>query len=262
MTQPNNPGPGQNDSGTGGHPAWDEVLNLVPEDSRPTISEKLSAWDQGVQKRFTELQSEYQPWKELTDGGFTPQDVQTAVQIAQALQNDPQAFYNHMAETYGFNSGQGQGGQGQQDSGVPDPNESEEIPPELQKIFDERFGKLEQSLGAVAQYLESQRTQTEEQQAITELQNTLGALEKQHGEFDYDFVLAKIAAGVEPEKAVQQYMEKYGTQQASQNGDNLPPILGAGGGLPSNQQFDPAKMGDRETRDLVANLVKAAQSQS
>jgi hypothetical protein len=255
MAQPTNqPGPG-NDPGTGGHPAWDEVLNLIPEDTRPAVSEKLKSWDTGVNDRFTKLQSEYEPWKPfMTD--YTPDDINTAVGIAQALQADPQAFYQQMAEAYGFNSDQGQGGQQQQQQQQGD----DDLDPVVAKLFEEKFGKLESAIGALAQHLQQQQTQTEEERQLQQLEQTLTKLKDTHGEFDLDYVCAKIAAGITPEDAVKQYQELTGNTQRQDANNNVPPILGAGGGLPTNQ-VDPATLGDKETRDLVANLIAAAQQQ-
>jgi hypothetical protein len=264
MSQPTNqggdPGSGGNNNqpDTGGHPAWDEVLSLIPEEQRPAATEKLRAWDTGVNERFTKLHSEYEPYKPFI-GEYSPEDLQTAVQIANALQSDPAAFHKQLAAAYGLDSGQGPGNQQQQQTG----NSPEELfadNPELKQFFDDKVGKLEQAIGALAQNMLDSQQMTQQQQEDQMLEQALAQLHKDHGEFDEDYVLAKIANGVDPEEAIKQFKTLSGQTERQEANNNLPTFLSGGGGLPTNQ-IDPTKLDSKGTKDLVAGLLEAANKQ-
>lgn len=238
----------------GGHPAWSEILSVVPQELHDQLTPKLQAWDQGVQQKISQLHSEYEPYKEIISD-YGPDDIKSAVGLALALQNDPQTFFQQLidnAESLGIDMSEYLG----QGAGT-DPDFQQGQQGDNEDIYGERFSRMEEAIGTLAEALLQQQQGWSERDEDAALDQALNGLHQQFGDFDEDYVLTKIAAGVEPNEAVESFFKLTGKNPKS---ENVPPVLGAGGSLPTNRQ-DLTKMSPSDTEKLVASMLQAANQQ-
>jgi hypothetical protein len=232
---------------SGGHPAWQEILDAIPEQYREAVMPTLEKWDKGVSKRFQSLHSKYEPLKQYAD--YDPTELEIAVNLKQAIEADPKAVYDLMAQTYGLSSLE-QGATG---------SESEEMG---QQYYEEEQQPITdpailQQLQQQAEELAAIRQQQELQQAEEELDAYMTYLHDQHGEFDDDYIVTLLANGVDGEEAVQRYKSKF-PEPSAPVGPTAPKVMGAGGGVPS-RAIDPNALSNNETKDLVAQMLLQAQ---
>ena len=230
-------------------------LERVPESVRGVIEPIFKEWDSNVTQRFQGVHSQYewaQPWKEIAEN-YEPDTVSQAIEVLSALEQNPEGFYQALAQAYNFGQGQGQQVPGQQG----DPNEEMEVDP--------RFSQLEETVGTLAQLMLDRQQQeeysAEEQQLMSELQT----LQQQHGDFDMDYVITKIASGVEPEDAVKAYRALVGNNGGGQNngngnGQRPPVVMGSGGGVPS-QSIDFKNLDRKGTQGLIQQVLAANRQQ-
>jgi hypothetical protein len=246
-----------NDQGSGGNP-WDSYVTELPESVRPLVEPIFKKWDADVTQKFQSVHSQYEPYKgyePVIQSGYDPEDIQQAIAIAEALNENPRAIYDALLEQYGpqWNVAV----QGEQGQNGPDAGDNSDL-----GYTDPKLQQIEQMTNAMAEILLSQREQEEAAREDAELEQYLGALKEKYGEYDADFVLAKMYAGMDGEQAVQQYQQLVEQARAQAPRPNAPVVLGSGGGLPS-QQIDPAQLNNKDTKALVAQLLaQAAQSGS
>lgn len=234
-------------------------LERIPESVRGVVEPVFKEWDAGVTQRFQQLHSQFgwaQPWQEIAQQ-YDPDTVSQSLQVLQALSENPEGFYKALGESYGY--GQQQVQQQQQQN---QPNEFVEQGQQPQQQDDPRFAQLEQLVGSLAESIVSERQQQQEQQEEQELYAFLGQLKQEHGEFDEDYVLTKIAAGVDPIQAVQQYRQLVGNNNGQQNGpgQQAPVVMSGSGGVPSNT-VDFRNLDRKGTQGLVASVLAANKSQ-
>lgn len=229
-------GQGQNsDTAYDGSGMYAEQLAQFPEEYREQAEQIFKEWDGNVTKKF----QDYEPYKQFL--GYDPQVLAAGVNLLSKVAEDPREVYDLMAQTYGF----AEGGQDQMEQ----PAETPSAEPQVD---------YSQQIEELRSLIESQQAQNEEQQAMQEFQGLMSNLSEQYGAYDEDYVLAKIAAGVDPEEAVKGYFGLI-EQITGQNplAQNQYPVLGGSGGVPSNE-MDFARMGSKETKDIIAQLLMQA----
>lgn len=248
-------------------------LNRVDPAHRSIVEPYVKQWDAGVTRRFQEVHGQLAPYEQI---GADPETLATAYQIYQMIDNDPAQMLALLQEAVGGMPGQEGFGQQQapgapqqqpQGQGIPQPGGSQQLPglpPEIQQQFDawsQKFPVFEQVLETLAQnHLTQQQDQTqaaEDQQ----LDQYLGLLKQEYGEYDEDFVMAKMMAGMDGEEAVQMYQQRIqGQVNDRSRRPNVPTILGGGGSVPQEGQRI-AKASRNDVRGLVANILQAANTQ-
>ncbi|HET7713228.1 MAG TPA: hypothetical protein VFK94_01955 [Patescibacteria group bacterium] len=256
---------------TGGHPAWAEILETLPDEFHPLIKPKLEKWDSGVQTRFENLQSKYKPYEPLIQNDVDMEYIQQAIGLAAAIEQDPQRVYEALAEAYGYGKGQGvadaTSGTDDDDSDYDDLDSDDPIA--------KRLAEQERMMEQLASTFLADREAQEMQEANAQLDAYMSALHEAYdksGGFDENYVLTMISQGIDGEQAVKQFQESVqrftgnsganggGNGNLSQQqsaGSQAPPIMGGSGGLPSNRT-DPRTLSDAETRDYVAQMLKQA----
>lgn len=248
--QGDTPGSGQG----GGNPysLADNFLQGVPDEHRPILEPYVKKWDAGVTRRFQEIHSQYEPYKQLGE----PDQLSQAVEIYQLLDQNPQLVYQILHQQFGQAPGQGVGNQQIEDE------EEEENPfSQFQEVltpFQQQMQQQQQMLEALAQVVVGKAQQERQAEEDRQLDQYLTNLKQEFGEFDEKFVLSQMANGMSGEDAVkafydtvQQFAQK---QQAPLQG--LPKVLSGGGAPPPEGNV--SKLGDKDVRSLVANLVKQA----
>jgi len=219
---------------------YDQYLEQFPEAYRSQAEAVFKEWDSNVTKKF----QEYEDYKQFMD--YDPNVISAGINLLSKVAEDPREVYDLMQQTYGFGN---EGGQGQ----MPEQGEVQPVedssPPQID---------YSQQIEELRGLIESQQAQNEEQAAMAEFQGLMSNLSSQYGDYDEDYVLAKIAAGSDPEDAVKGYFGLV-EQMTGQNplAQNQYPVLGGSGGVPSNE-IDFINMGSKETKDIVAQMLKRA----
>lgn len=235
-------------AGTGGNPAWQPFLEVVPQDLHDKVTPLLQQWDQGVNQRFEKVHSEYAPWKQYMDAGVTPDQVNMALGVLNTIQENPEYVYKSLAEFHKF----GQEPAGQQGAN----NGQGQGEPEGQEFRDPRYDTLEHQFKQVAEVLLAQQEQAVNAQEDAELDNQLKELRKTHGDYDEDYVLAKMQAGMDAESAVKEFQAFM--QRVSSQGPKPFSFLGGNSGGVPGTNTDVRKLSDAQARQAAMQMLQHA----
>lgn len=250
-----------------GNDLYAEYLEGIPTSLHPVVTDAFKKMDGRVTQRFQDLHSQYDPYKPIIEQ-WDPEPVQQAIALAQALESDPRAFAQGLIKAYNIDLGGGGGGEQGAANPVVAPeqavNPATGVEYDLDDPLQARLAQQEELLRALADRLigedeaKAQAAQQAEQDAA--LEHLMGELKTKHGEFDPQYVYGLMAAGVDPEQAVQQFHATVGQWAAKQNAPaaTAPRVMSGSGGLPSNH-VDPATLNARQTKDLVAEYLRTAQ---
>lgn len=229
------------------NPAWEELLGVVPSQLHSQVTPHLSKWDQNFQSKINEVHSQYEPWKKYQDGGVSPDDVDYALGLLNALSENPNEVIKALQEWVGAENPEQQGQLNQ----TPQNQNLEDDP----ILSHPKVQEMQEALNTMAQIILSGREKEQQAAADAELESDLEALKEQYGEFDEELVLALATQGDEfdyaaLENAVKTVQER--TKVVRQPG---PPVLGGGTAPPSDL---PKPQSDAERRQLVANMLRQA----
>lgn len=243
---------------SGGNPAWSEFLSQIPESLHESVKPVLAKWDQGVQNKLAQVQSQYAPYQDFV--GRDPQELAAAVQLFQVLNQDPRRVYEQLGQHLGIGSGQGQ-----QDDEF-DLSESDETQ------VDPRIAQLEQQQMQMQQFLASQQAAEEQKQADAWLDQKVSSVEqsfKSRGiEPDMELIISNAALimqqnpNADMEKifdgAVARYEQMLQRMGAARTANNsAPPVLSPSGSVPSSG-FDPNKLSKEERDNLAIQALNQA----
>lgn len=264
--QINETGTGQQQNGI--NPAWNELLGIMPTQLHPQLIPYLQKWDQGVQSLVQKVHSQYEPYKQFVDAQVDPQNIQYALQIMEHLNNNPRQIWDAMGQHYGWIGEQGQPEpQAAQQQNFTENYDDLGIGTEEDPRIAQMAEQLELMRQAIVADWEQKQQQAQQQQLIEQqqqedqaLEQELTSLREKYGDYDEQYVLGLMGAGMEAEKAVQQYQQL--TQQILQNrpGNFAPTVLSGKGGIPSTA-VDRRNMTGEQRRALVANMLAAAKQQ-
>lgn len=251
-------GPGTESEGQGGggeqQPQYSqfasEFLKEVPKEALGLLEPYLKKWDGAVTKKFQEIHSQYEPYKNLGE----PDQIQQAMQIFRALDEQPEVIFNLLKQEL-----EGQAGAGSQtlpvggNAGEGDGEEYGQLPPE----FLERYERTEGILGQLAELFLQDRNTRQEADEDAQFDSYLSQLKEQHGDFDEDWVTLQISRGQSGEEAVQAWQAKAQEIINAQNGNQRPspPILGGGGNVPA-EQVDLGNIPSGDLKKLVSGMLQ------
>jgi len=241
----------QESQGQGGNPAWQEFLDVVPQELHHQVTPLLEKWDKGVQDRFQKVHSTYEPWKPLVDAGVDPEHASFGVQFLDYLQENPQDAYNMIGEYYGISAKQAQELVEQGQDGEP----NEEDP------YDSRFTEIERQNKIMAEVLLDNQNRESEMQAEAELDTEFNQLYQKYGRFDEsteNIILGLMSSGMSSEDAAQTYFSNL--ERAAGARTPKPLIMGSGGGAPG-QGVDVKKLDEKGTKNLIVQYLQAARDQ-
>jgi hypothetical protein len=232
------------------NPAWNDLLNQVPEGLRGNLTPHLKQWDDNYQAGLQKVHSQYEPYKPFLEQGVDPESLNNAMLIMQSLEQDPQKFAEALIEHYKLQLG----GQGQQPP-VQDPELTED--PVYDITQHPEFQRYAQMSETMAQALLAQNEQAEAAQAEADLTAEFAAAKQTHGEFDEDYVaMLMYNKGIDIDTAVSEWQNHV--QQIVQNyrppGASAPVLMGGGGGLPS-QATPVTNLTGQQRRQLIAQTL-------
>jgi hypothetical protein len=122
-----------------GHPAWAPVKDALGDFAYHKITPYLKEFDEAANKRITEVNSKYEPWKQYADQGVTPDMVNQAFASLQQIQQDPVAFYNTLAEHLRSQGLIQEAAQVQ--AQADDAEQQEDVDKSLREVYDEVIGE-------------------------------------------------------------------------------------------------------------------------
>ena len=228
-----------------------DFLKGIPDNERAIVEKYVKDWDAGVTKKFQSIHEQYQPYKELGE----PDSIKQAIQLQQLIDSDPEYVYNMLAQEFGQSPGGPSGGS----------TETPSLPPELEGLppqFVEQWQTQQTMMENLAQLVLAGRQETTEREEDAALENEMGRLKKQYGDFDEEYVLAKMWNGTSGDDAVKSYQN---LTQNIINGQSKPkpqpPGLFGGGVIPTDTT-DVSKLSGKDTRNLVAELLSQAHKDS
>ncbi|GHF92097.1 hypothetical protein [Streptomyces griseosporeus] len=243
------------ESSPGLNPAWGEALSAIPEQFHGYLTPHFEKWDQSAQQRIESVNqqlSQFEPFKPLVENGIGYQDVEQGLQLMYQINTNPQAVYNALREAYGFDP-------------VNEPEASEEEEEENPQTFqDPRVDQLQGYLDVVAQTIVQQQEREAAAKADAELEAELNALSKKYPNFDERYVLSLVANGATMEEAAEAYSALVDNVLQQNPRPFAPQVMGTSGGgtgLPS-QAIDPRQLTGKDTRNLVVQMLNAANRES
>jgi hypothetical protein len=244
---------GQQQQQGGINPAWNDMLNDIPQELHAKVTPHLQNWDKGVNDRFQKVHSEYEPWKPLVKSGADPETVGFAVNLLNALEQDPRSVYEAIGNYYKDQLGDvttsqpsGQGQQGPNNQNLDD-----------KPWLNDMQGIMQQN-EMLTRAVVAQRQEQENRAADAALDEELSSLKTKYGNYDEKYVLALISVnpGMTGEQAVQawqQSIKSYAEQMGFSAGPK-PFIMGGGSAIPGNGA-DVKKLDDKGTKDLVVQYL-------
>lgn len=254
-----------------GHPAWQEIVGVLPEELQSLITPKLKEWDDKIQGKFSEVHEQYDPYKPLIDNSISIDQVEQALYVAHMLENDPATLIQNAIEHFNLEQFQ-----------LVDPEENNNDGEESYEMTDgelslealrknPQFKEFFERQDQIAAYVESQQASAADQQASQQVSEYLESLHGTVGEFDDLYVTALMAQGFDGEKAAKQFQETVSQAAAKLNPQPaVPPVVApivigssgtTGSGIP-NEPVSLGAMKNSEVTDLVTQYLQNAQSNS
>lgn len=252
-------GQGSSD-GSGVNPAWNDVLGIVPQELHSQVTPHLRNWDQGVQHKIQQVQSDWAPFNEFKEAGVSPEHLRMGLGILQAIESDPKQVYDLLAQQLNISAEPGQGETEQKLS-----EEFQALPQEVQDKL-QMFDAMQKQLDTVTQWASTQQQnwtqQQSQQQEDHALEETMSGLKSKYGNFDEHYVLSQMLSGAKPDDAVKAYQSLVEQITTEAQRPKAPKILGSGSIVPGETGLDPRKMDGKQTKDLVAQMLAQAAAQN
>lgn len=249
----NNGGAGDGTGQGGGvSPAWNDLLGVVPEEYHEKVTPYLSQWDRNYNNGIQKVHDEYKDWKPITTG-FKLDEVQYALQLAQAVSSNPREVYKKLEEVYGQEWGLDKSSQGQGETAGPVPR-SEDNP------FQEQMNKIQEAVGLLSKAYLTQAEERAVREADAELDREFTALRKTKGDFDEQIVSSLMLGGMSAEQAVNHY-QQHVNGALKKVAPQLSFLSGSGGGIPT-PNTDVRKMKPEDRRSLGLQMLQAANAQN
>jgi hypothetical protein len=256
----------------GSNPAYSEYLNKIPEGFRGVVEPIFKEWDQGVNRRFEQVHSRYEPYKPFVESQTDPELLRSALDFYNQTAQDPRRIYEALAQHLGVDQGQGQA--------LDEPEEEFDLGGDGQtQQFDitkhPQFQQLQQQQQAMITAMQEQVQQRQQAELMAEGEAWVESRVKAAEEYLKDKI------GIEPDRNTWNFIlgTAAGLSQANPNGDNdaafaqavdayveqidtirsmpranqnAPTVLPTGGGTPSNAL--PTDMSDKDRRKLAVDM--------
>lgn len=238
--------------------AWNPLLSQLPQSLHTIVTPHLKQWDRNYNDGIQKVHSQYAGYKPFLDAQVAPEDINNAMLVYNALNENPQDLIGQLIDYYKYElQPQGEQGQGQQQIA-----DEDEIPYDVTQHPE--FQRMAQMVELLGQNTLQQNEQMLSAQAEADLDAEFDAAHEKYGNFDDVWVAQMMyAQGVDMDTAVQTYQEHI--QQAIQShrspGMSAPVLMGGGGGLPS-QQVNVGNLTDKQRKQLVADTLARAAQQS
>ena len=225
------------------------LKGVAPEDL-PVIQKYYPDWSSKVGKSFEKIHSQYAPYKSLN---ADPTTLGSAYDLWNRLNEDPKGTFGLIESAL------------RQQGLLDDPQAKPQEQPDYGDLHPDivaklqKFDQLDQVVQVLAQkHLEAEKMR-QEQEDQSEFEKYMAGLHKKHGDFDDEYVEAKILKGMDGEQAIQAY--KKLAQNAVNSAVRPPQVMGRGNVMPTGQ-VNPAKMSSTEIEDYVATMLAQAANEN
>lgn len=246
-----------NEDEKGGNPAWQEFYDVLPTQLHGIVTPLLEKWDKGVQDRFAEINTQYEPYKQYQqylDSQVQPETIDYALSIMQGLNDDPKKMYDAIGEFYKL--------QGEQNPSAPvDPDAEFDLNDDGPN--DPRVARLEQGVEVMANLLMQEQQAKEQAAEDKRLEAELGTLKEKNGEFDESYVLmyayqnqTDLQSGIDAYRAMETAIARKVAAPPA------PSVLGSGGGAVASNGVDARKLTEKQQKELATQMLENAARQS
>jgi hypothetical protein len=255
-------GESQESGQTGGNPAWEEALSAIPQEFHPHLKEHFGKWDGGIQKRFQTVQQQYAPLKqyeEFANLGVAPTDINEAMQIRHAMQNDPASLYKWLETSYNL----GQQGQGQEEIQELELSETDAF------FQDPRYTELKQKAEFAEQAIRQFNQQAVTSKVSAQVETETRSVQEKFPGLNIAEV-ATFALGMAQNDNSMPDLMKAAERMAGfvpnaspavpRASDSAPPVISGNRGLPTTS-INYGTMNSDDRSKLVADLMRAAQQE-
>lgn len=216
--------------------SWSSVEKLVPEPLHEELKPLVDEW----RRQYERVLDETSPYRQYSERGVSQRDIDMALNIQQALLQNPKRFYDGMGETYGWNQQQ----QNQQMPPVPQQQTQEydlfaaESPATADPMLLQQIQAQQARLDQIeqAQMFAYQQQAEQQQMAVgrQQLDQELSQLESKYGSFDKAEVvkraIANASAGADPSvtKAFHELKDYEDRLRKSFVSNRPPKVMGSG----------------------------------
>jgi hypothetical protein len=235
MTNPTPPGDIPLYDGLGAE--WNDVFSAIPEDIRGTVGSAIK----GKVSSYDEKLNSYKSWDDVIKNG-DPDFVKTAIGVYQSVENRPKEVFELLGRHLGISTEQ-----------------AKEVAQELEddNSGDPVVAQLKQQVDTLSQIILSQKQEeiknSQLQQQEAALAKELDAVKAKYGEFDEEQILWRMdVKGMSAEDAYKDYEKMVDGIRTKKP---APMVLGQSGSIP-RQAIDPRKLDDKDTKNLVAQLLQ------
>lgn len=235
------------------NPAWNSLLENVPEMLHDKIKPQLAEWDQNYQKSF----DKYKPYDEFV--GVDPGQLRASRQLMQALETDPMRVYENLRVHLEANGQL----QAQQQEEVEDLSGDEDFQE------DPRLVQMQQGLQRMEQLWQQQENAKVQAEADNWMNNQQAqvteALKAKGIDPDWNHILpvaaGLIQSGVDPDKAMSQAVggfEALVTKYRPSANNGAPLLMPPGSSSPSTAPVNPATMDEKQRKSFAAQMLTQA----
>lgn len=235
-----------------GHPAWNEILSNIPEEYHDAIIPTLDKWDKGVSRRFQKIHDEYSHLKEFAE--VDSKELNQAMGIYEALSTDPQAAWEAIGRVYGLSPQQVS--QAASSSYEDDDDEDFDFN-ELPKAVRDRLLRLDQHervLEGLSQDALNRQAAEQEADEDEALEEYLSGLHEEYGDFDEEYVLGLMVAGIDGDEAVERFQSITNSRTSSR--PSYPRVMSSNGGIPVSGGVDVSKLSNQDTQSLITEVLR------
>jgi hypothetical protein len=232
------------------NPAWNDVLSIIPTEFHSQVTPHFDKWDKGVQGKISEVHKQYENYKPFVESQISPDDLRMGYGLLQAVYNKPLDVIRAMQQSFGLDLSELL----EVESGEEEvETDYAQLPPEVQN----QLATLQRQSETMGQILLKQREEALAAEESKRLDQEITSLKQKYGEFDEEVVLTLMLNGYDSEQAVQRYQQLANNIRSASNRPPAPQLLGSGGAIP-DKSVDPRKLNPKETRNLVAEMLRAS----
>lgn len=245
----------ENNSAGGFNPAWEPIKEKLGDAAFQLIQPELSQWDQGVNKRFETISSQYAPYKDLG----SPEELANYKQIIEQMDSNPEAIYEALG-TFLEENGR-----------MPSKQEAQELADDIDEqdgdpSYDPRIDQLAQGQEQIREFLEMQQDMEIQAQAEYELADEMNAIQQERGYSQDDMAevirqaafLSSQSDNIVPLSVAADQFDALRERilTTPRPGDSAPRLLPTSGGTPSSAaNKSMGELSRNETQDLIAAFL-------
>lgn len=237
------------------NPAWEEVLSLLPKEFHKVVTPHFAKWDGNFSRVQSESAAKYSPYEPIISQGIKPEQIQQAMQIMQAINQNPRDIFDRLGKHHGFFEEQGQEEENEE---VLDINSLEEEFAIEKHPF---VMELQQQVQALTNEAQARAQATAKAEAQSQVNSWWSEIEKNHGakltdpEKNYitQLTLGMGNGNLDLRKGYEQFKQITSFARNSSANSTAPQVM-TGGGIPKK----PTVRTEDNFEDRMEQLLRAS----